>query len=597
MGLAIIHGDLIERIPTIASTDRLEYQLTTAIMKLNNKISALLRLKEKIAVKLVLSTSLNRVAPFIGLDQLPQLPDRIEEIVQRLSPEHFGKLEFIHLDPSQDDAAARELAERNYDVLGLKWPDIQQHDIPAGSGNVGLIIEYGDRTATVPLVNVLRLPLIGTRYELVDFSDLETAIRENIETLIDINEDLGYLADGGTLPLQPQPRANPTGPQNQEALNNFRTVLSQSYSLKQVSLQDGAIPSALKCLVVAGPTEPFSDYELFQIDQFLMRGNSLALFVDSFEEIFPSQQNPALGMNQGPRYEPLQTGLEKLLEHYGVRIRRSYVMDENCFKQELPQRMGGGERPIYFAPLIQSRFINKDLEFMQNIKRLVAVTISPLELIDERIKENGLTAHRLFASSEKSWEMRERINLNPSFIMPPPSGDDMQSYPLAYLIEGEFPSYFKDKPIPERTAEGGEDADSENPSPGASSSSPPDTAKALPAEVESRGAFLAKGKAGKIFIMASSQMLSDNVIDAQGRGANSLFTFNVIDALNGRDDIAVMRSKVQQFNPLSPTTAGTKTVVKTFNIVGLPVLVVLFGIGVWFKRSRRKKRIQEMFQK
>jgi ABC-type uncharacterized transport system involved in gliding motility auxiliary subunit len=193
--------------------------------------------------------------------------------------------------------------------------------------------------------------------------------------------------------------------------------------------------------------------------------------------------------------------------------------------------------------------------------------------------------------------MRERINLNPSFIMPPPSGDDMQSYPLAYLIEGEFPSYFKDKPIPERTAEGTEDADSENPSAGASSSSPPDTAKALPAEVESRGAFLAKGKAGKIFIMASSQMLTDNVIDAQGRGANSLFTFNVIDALNGRDDIAVMRSKVQQFNPLSSTTAGTKTVVKTFNIVGLPVLVMLFGIGVWFKRSRRKKRIQEMFQK
>jgi ABC-type uncharacterized transport system involved in gliding motility auxiliary subunit len=598
MGLAIIHGDLIERIPTITSTDRLEYQLTTAIMKLNNKVSALVRLEDKIAVKLILSSSLNRVAPFIGLNQLPELRDRIEEAVRRLAPEHFGKLEFIHLDPSEDEAAAREVSEQNYNVLGLKWPEIEQHDIAAGSGNIGLVLEHGKRSAAVSLVNVLRLPLIGTRYELVDLNELETIIRENIETLIDINEDLGYLADRGTRPLRPQRRTNPAAPQNQEALNNFRTLISQNYSIKEVRLDDGAIPPGVQCLVMAGPSEPFSEYELFQIDQFLMRGNSLALFVDSFNEVFPQQQSPAMGMNQGPRYEPLNTGLEKLLEHYGVRIKRSFVMDENCFKQELPQRMGGGERPIYFAPLIQNRFINQDLDFMQNIKRLVAVTISPLELIEERIKDNGLTAHRLFASSERSWEMRDRINLNPNLIRPPQSAEDMQSYPLAYLIEGEFPSYFEGKAIPEKPHE-------ETPEPKAdeeldpSAPAPAEAAEtaAAPPQVESEGIFLARGKAAKIFILASSEMLTDNVLDAQGRGVNTLFTLNVIDALNGRNEIAVMRTKQQQLNPLSPTSAATKAVVKAFDIAGLPVLVVLFGMGVWFRRARRKKRIQEMFQK
>ncbi|MCP4671042.1 MAG: GldG family protein, partial [Desulfobacula sp.] len=44
MGLVIIHGDLIEKIPAITSTDGLEYQLTTTIQKLNNKISALLQI-------------------------------------------------------------------------------------------------------------------------------------------------------------------------------------------------------------------------------------------------------------------------------------------------------------------------------------------------------------------------------------------------------------------------------------------------------------------------------------------------------------------------------------------------------------------------
>jgi len=36
---------------------------------------------------------------------------------------------------------------------------------------------------------------------------------------------------------------------------------------------------------------------------------------------------------------------------------------------------------------------------------------------------------------------------------------------------------------------------------------------------------------------------------------------------------------------------------KTFNIAGLPILIVLFGLSVWFRRHSRKKHIQMMFQK
>jgi hypothetical protein len=58
-----------------------------------------------------------------------------------------------------------------------------------------------------------------------------------------------------------------------------------------------------------------------------------------------------------------------------------------------------------------------------------------------------------------------------------------------------------------------------------------------------------------------------------------------------------MRSKVLGFNPLMDTGMLTKTFVKTFNIAGLPVLVVFLGLIVWLKRHSRKKRIQSMFQK
>ena len=64
---------------------------------------------------------------------------------------------------------------------------------------------------------------------------------------------------------------------------------------------------------------------------------------------------------------------------------------------------------------------------MKNIKRLIAIKISPLEIDKELIEKNGLTAHKLFSSSEKSWEMSGQINLNPMFISPPPA-DEKKSF-------------------------------------------------------------------------------------------------------------------------------------------------------------------------
>ena len=96
--------------------------------------------------------------------------------------------------------------------------------------------------------------------------------------------------------------------------------------------------------------------------------------------------------------------------------------------------------------------------------------------------------------------------------------------------------------------------------------------------------------------MASAEMLKDNLLDASGRGPNATYILNVIDYLNDREDIAVMRGKEQRFNPLNETQAGTKTFVKTLNIIGLPALVVIFGIGVWFRRHARRKNIQLMFR-
>jgi ABC-2 type transport system permease protein len=589
MGLVLIHGDMVENIPTITAINGIEYKLTTAIQTLNNKISALLSLPDTIKVKLFLSSSLKSVAPFMGLDQLPEYPDKLKAIVDRLNAKNYGKLEYAYIDASTK--STQEPSWKKYNLMHLEWPALSDGNIQAGEGTIGLVMEYGEKIREIPLLSVLKLPIIGTQYNLADLDDMEHLIDDNLETLVDINQTLGYLSDHGTLDIS---GASPMGQRNPDALSVFSSLVSQTYSIKPINLKDADIPPSVNCLVIARPTENFSDFELYQIDQALMKGTSLALFLDAFKEVRPNAQQP-FGMNRGPNYEPLDTGLEKLLAHYGIRIKKSYVLDENCHKQRLPQSMGGGERPIYFAPIIKNRFINHDLKYMRGINGLISVKISPLELDEARISEHALTAVKLIASSEKSWEMRQPINLNPMFLSPPSPDDEQQSFPLAYILEGSFPSYFDGKPMPEKTTEDSATETRDN----KESTPEPKTEKAAAdlSKIKGQGGFISKGTAAKIFLMASSDMLKDNVLNPEGNSPNDMFVLNTIDALNHRENIAVMRSKVLSFNPLMDAGTVTKTFVKTFNIAGLPVLVVFLGLIVWLKRHSRKKRIQSMFQK
>jgi ABC-2 type transport system permease protein len=599
MGMVIIHGDLLERIPTITTTAGLEYKLTTTIKKLNNKISALVALRDKIQVKLYLSSSLYRIAPYIGLKRLSQIPDELEKIIAELNSKTYDKLQFEYFDLAADEQ--REAAVKKYNIMSIKWPALSNGKIPPGKGAIGLVMEFGGRAQVVPLLQVIQIPIIGNQYKLMTAEEMREVVDKNVEALIDINEDLGYIAGHGAMDLGGASAFSQTARQNSDTVMNFRKLISQNYTLKPINLKSQPIPNNLKSMIIARPTEPFTDYDLFQIDQFLMKGKNLILILDRFKEVQPgNQQNTAL-RGQQTVFVPLDTGLEKLLGHYGIRIKNSYVMDENCFHQQMPAQLGGGERPIYFAPIIKSRFINKDLAFMKSIKGMIAIKISPLELDPERLTANGLKATRLVASSEKSWEMSGRITLNPMFIQPPSETEEMQSKPLAYILSGEFPSYFADKPIPVKEIDENE---SKNKDKEAAKEPPPDESTAADksseidlSKIVTHGQFLARGKPGKIFLMASADMLKDNVLDSDGRGPNATYILNVIDYLNDRADIAVMRGKEQRFNPLNDARAGTKTFVKTLNIIGLPALVVLFGIGVWFRRHSRKKNIHMMFRK
>ena len=349
MGMVLIHGDVIEKI-------------TNAVQKLNNKISALINLPEKIKITLVLSSSLRQIAPLAKLQGLDTLKLKLQEVVDKVNQKTYGQLQFVHIDPAMGEGTPEQL--RPFERFGLQWPEIntpQGAVIPAGKGMVGIGMSYGNKSLEQNLLSqkmALTNRGLEQQYALMDVKAIETFINENIDNMIDINEDLGYLSSHGAMPLVDMPPQYPPQRQFQqrEDLKKLNAILSKEYSVKEIKLED-PIPESIDTLIIAGVKENFNDWQLFQIDQFLMKGKSLALFIDSFNEIMPQRQQ---GRFQQPVYLPINTGLEKLLDHYGLKVKKSYQLDESCY---INRGRMGEEMPIYYAPMIKNEKINHSLDF------------------------------------------------------------------------------------------------------------------------------------------------------------------------------------------------------------------------------------------
>lgn len=557
MGLAFQHGDLLETIPAVTSADRLEFRITQTIRSLNERVSSLVNLQENIQVKLFLSSSL-----YDFVENTSGFPAEVERIVDRLNKVYFNRLRFSHLDPAVDPTLITEAAR-------YRIPPLLLGEQPAFAG---IIITHGEEAFGASLIQG-----DASGYQVATAESMSALIEDSTKAILGIHEEIGYLAGFGTPPYR---GSSGQSDAVETDLRTFYALVSKSYTIKGLLLEQREIPGSLKSLLIVSPRERLSDWALFQIDQFLMRGGSVILFLDPFD-VFIGRQ-PGSGTLSGlPFYSPRETGLERMIENYGVALSPSYVLDENCFISRDKNQQGGiDEVPVYFAPVIGKESFNQELDYLKNLNGLITISTAPLKL--SRAGDDRLQAHLLFSSSDQSWDLdyQDILRVNPINAQPPRSGK--KSYPLAYLLEGPFNSYFAGKPIPARPEIIGRTGEGNR-----------DTILSDSMTVEEK--FLPQGH-GKLFVMGGSTVLEASLLDPEGRRANSLFLLNILDVMNDREERAVMRVKRGGISPIEETTFRRRTFVKAFNIAVLPALVAAAGALVWLYRTGRKRRIQRRFQ-
>ncbi len=216
-------------------------------------------------------------------------------------------------------------------------------------------------------------------------------------------------------------------------------VLLKDYNLKTFNLNtQPAIPDTFKLLLIVKPTIKFTDEEKLKIDQFVIRGGKLLLFVDKLEaelDSLKSMNNQVIAYDRG-------LNLDDLLFKYGVRINSDLVMDLQC--DYLPFVTNGSGQMEYlrwnYFPLFESKsdhVINKNIglvsgQFVNSIDTVEAEGIKKTVLLSTSPNSRVIATPALISGKE---------NVN----APEDNKFKKANIPVAVLLEGKFQSLYNNR--------------------------------------------------------------------------------------------------------------------------------------------------------
>ncbi|MBU1219275.1 Gldg family protein [Myxococcota bacterium] len=222
----------------------------------------------------------------------------------------------------------------------------------------------------------------------------------------------------------------------------LESLLQSEYEVKNIDLSSGKPPIEVEVLLVARP-ENYKEKELFAIDQYIMLGGRVIFFMDSSKLDIQALQAGKLSI------KPVKSGLNEMLESWGVKVVDQVLSDENNYPYPLPREIQPGlpvieEVPYpYFVKIVAP----KGHGAVNNLAELYFLWPAVLETK----KVSGLTIKSMVESSSKSWLQPitgKGLDVTPSHGMKNSSNIATKPYTLAVSVSGKFTSFFKGKSSP-----------------------------------------------------------------------------------------------------------------------------------------------------
>ena len=328
-----------------------------------------------------------------------------------------------------------------------------------------------------------------------------------------------------------------------EGLINISEVLRKQYNITTVDLATGdLVGDDVDALIILGANVPFDDRSKYIIDQFLMRGGSLLIAQDG------------VSVSQGAAIANL-ADLNDILSSYGIKINADLVLDVSNEAVNIPT----GFFPIImnypFWPKILEKNFNQDIPTTANLETAFFPWASSVEILPERIGDKQV--FELVNTTEESWTIKENFNLDPQQQFAP---HGQKQNILAVSVSGKFSSFYQDKDKPQKESE--------------------DVEVALAEE------FISEIENGRIAVIGDSEFAQDSFLS----NSNLILFQNIVDSLVLDHDLINIRSKGITSRPLKEMSDAERNSMKYFNIFGVTIIVIIFGVVRY--NLRKKKRFE-----
>jgi hypothetical protein len=207
-------------------------------------------------------------------------------------------------------------------------------------GFMGIAFKYGSEKDAIPILS----PDQGQGLEFW----ITNKIREIRDKADNLSQKFGILTGKDELKLA---ESNLVAAQGGRPGPNIRGIIEQAlpfYKFEDVDLKEGEeeINKELLGLIVTQPGKDFTEKELQQIDKFLMLGKSVVFFSGA---VNMKASDPSM------RAELSTRGLEKLLDGYGIEMKKEAILDW-ARSVQIPVQTNSGQVLWFRAPgVVQSQ--------------------------------------------------------------------------------------------------------------------------------------------------------------------------------------------------------------------------------------------------
>jgi ABC-type uncharacterized transport system involved in gliding motility auxiliary subunit len=263
-------------------------------------------------------------------------------------------------------------------------------------------------------------------------------------------------------------------------------------------------------------------------------------------------------------------GLLEMVASYGIRVKKELALDRSALTLQYQTRTSGGAMQIRIVRYphwigilgengnpqhpVSARFGGADLFWS-----------SPLELQTP----DGVEGAPLFSTTAEAWSMRNNFSTNPEipYLFEQEAAETRGQKIMAAALSGTFPGWFmeKDKPLRDGSEE-----------------ELPD----MPVEA----------RPSRIIVIGDTDMAS-SLMSAAGQ-RNLDFIIQAVDWLGNDDDIIGIRGREAQMGRLDRIIdpvkkAAAMRFAQILNVIIFPLLVILLGIGIAWRRKIRTVAVEE----